>query len=76
MSSEKFLGKRGASDTFFQQEDNVDLDTSFQQCEKRQSYHTRKQMRGKNNLMSKVRPKSIGMWDISNIPVSNQYYSY
>ena len=29
-----------------------------------------------NNSMSKGRPKSIGRWDIRNIPVSNQYYSF
>ena len=27
------------------------------------------------NSMSKGRLKSIGVWDTSNIPVSNQYYS-
>ena len=74
---ETFLGRRGASDTFFHHEDTVDVDTSFQQCETRKRYQTRKQVReGKNNSMSKVRTKSIGMWDISNIPVSNQYYSF
>ena len=31
---------------------------------------------GGNNSMSMGRPKSIGMWDISNIRVSNQYYSF
>ena len=39
--------------------------------------HARKQGRGaEKNSMSKGRPKSTGMWDISNIPVSNQYYSF
>ena len=76
-SSEKFLGNRGARDTLFHQENTVDVDTSFQQCETRQRYHTRKQVRGGGkNSMSKGRQKSIGMWDISNIPVSNQYYSF
>ena len=64
-------------DTFFHHEDTVDVDTSFQQCKTRQRCRTRKQVReGENNSMSKVRPKSIGMWDISNIRVSNQYYSF
>ena len=64
-------------DTFFHHEDAVDVVTSFQQCETRQRYHTRKEVRGrKKNSMSKGRPKSTGMWDMSNIPVSNQYYSY
>ena len=40
-------------------------------------YQTRKQVRGgEKNSMAKGRPKSIGMWDISNIRVSNQYYSF
>ena len=61
-----FLIKRGARDTFFHHEDTVDVDTSFQQCETHQRYQTRKQVRGGvNNSMSKGRPKSIGMWDIS-----------
>ena len=72
-----FLVNRGARDNFFHHEDTVDLDTSFQQCETRQRYQTRKQVRGgEKNSMSKGQPKSIGMWDISNIRVSNQYYSY
>ena len=76
-SRENFLGKRGARDTIFHHEDTVDVDTSFQQCETRQRYQTRKQVRGgEKNSMSKGRPKSIGMWDISNIRVSNQYYSF
>ena len=76
-SRENFLGKRGARDTFFHHEDTVDVDTSFQQCETRQRYQTRKEVRGgEKNSMSKGRPKSIGMWDISNIRVSNQYYSF
>ena len=41
-----FFGKRGAGDTFFHHEDTVDVDTSFQQCETRQRYQTRKQVRG------------------------------
>ena len=45
---------------FFHHEDTVDVDTSFQQCETRQ----------------RIRPKSKGMWEISNIPVSNQYYCF
>ena len=45
-SRENFLGKRGARDTFFHHEDTVDVDTSFQQCETRQRYQTRKQVRG------------------------------
>ena len=61
-----FLVKRGARDTFFHHEDTVDVDTSFQQCETHQRYQTRKQVRGGvKNSMSKGRPKSIGMWDIS-----------
>ena len=76
-SRENFLGKRGARDTFFHHEDTVDVDTSFPQCETRQRYQTRKQVRvGEKNSMSKVRPKSIGMWDISIIRVSNQYYYF
>ena len=76
-SMETFLGKRGARDTFFHHEDIVDVDTSFQQCKTRQRYQTRKQIRGGgNNSMSKGRSKSIGMWDISNIRVTNQYYSF
>ena len=75
-SKETFLGKRGARDTFFHHEDTVDVDTSFQHCETRQRYQTRKQIGGEKNSMSKGRPKSIGMWDISNIRVSNQYYSF
>ena len=76
-SRENFLGKRGARDTFFHHEDTVDVDTSFQQCETRQRYQTRKQVRGgEKDSMSKGRAKSIGMWDISNIRVSNQYYSF
>ena len=60
------LGKRGAKDTFFHHEDTVDVDTSFQQCETHQRYQTRKQVRrGVKNSMSKGRPKSIVMWDIS-----------
>ena len=36
-----------------------------------------KQVRGgEKNSMPNGRPKSIGMWDISNIRVSNQYYSF
>ena len=69
-SRENFLGKRGARDTFFHHEDTVDVDTSFQQCETRQRYQTRKQVGGgEKNSMSKGRPKSIGMWDISNTRV-------
>ena len=51
---EKCLGKRGEErDTFFHHEDTVDVDTSFQQCETRQRYHTRKQVReGENNSTS------------------------
>ena len=76
-SRENFLGKRGARDTFFHHEYTVDVDTSFQQCKTRQRYQTRKQVRGgENNSMSKGRPKSIGMWDTSNIRVTNQYYSF
>ena len=76
-SRETFLGKRGPMDTFFHREDTVDVDTSFQQCETRQRYQTRKEVRGGGkNSMSKGRPNSIGMWDISNIRVSNQYYSF
>ena len=61
-----FLVKRGARDTFFHHEDTLDVDTSFQQCETHQRYQTRKQVRGGvKNSMSKGRPKSIGMWDIS-----------
>ena len=60
-----FLVKRGARDNFFNHEDTVDADTSFQQYETRQPYQTRKQVRGVKNSMSKGRPKSIGMWDIS-----------
>ena len=76
-SRETFLGKRGARDTFFHHEDIVDVDTSFQQCETRQRFHTRKQIRGgEKNSMSKGRSKSIGMWDKRNLPVSNQYYSF
>ena len=48
----------------------VDVDISFQRCE------TRQVRGGENNSMSKGRPKSIVMWDISNIPFSNQYYSF
>ena len=71
------LGKRGARNTFFHHEDAVDVDTSFQQCETRQHRQTRKQVRGGGkNSMSKCRLKSIGMWDLSNIRVSNQYYSF
>ena len=74
MRSKKFLGKRGARETFFHHENTVDVDTTFQQCETRLRYHTRKQVRGEEkNSMSKGRPKSVGMWDISNIPVSNQF---
>ena len=76
-SMEDFFGKRGARDTFFHHEDTVDVYTSFQQCEPRQRYQTRKQVRdGEKNSMSKGRPKSIGMWAISNIRVSDQYYSF
>ena len=76
-SGKLILGKRGARDTFFHHEDTVDVDTSFQQCKTRQCYETRKQVRGGGkNSMSKGRPKSIGMWDISNIRVTNQYYSF
>ena len=58
-SRKKILGKRGARDTFFHHEDAVDVDTSFQQCESRQRYHTRKQVRGEEkNSMSKGRQKS------------------
>ena len=72
-----FLVKEEQGIPFFHHEDTVDVDTSFQQCETRQSYQTRKQVRGgEKNSMSKGRPKSIGMWDISNILVSNQYYSF
>ena len=53
-SKERFLGKRGAMDTFSHHEDTVDVDTSFQQCETRQRYHTRKQVRGGENNSSKV----------------------
>ena len=61
----------------FYHEDIVDADTSFKQYETRKRYYTREQVRGGgNNSMSNGRPKSIGMWDISNIPVSNQYYSF
>ena len=75
-SKEIFL-VRGARNTFFHHEDTFDVDTSFQHCETRPRYQTRKQVRrGGKNWMSKGRPKSIGMWDISNIPVSNQYYSF
>ena len=36
-----------------------------------------KQVRGgEKNSMPNGRPKSIGMWDISNIRISNQYYSF
>ena len=63
-----FLG--GAMDTFFLHEDTVDADISFQQCETRQGRG------GGNSSMSKGRPKSTGMWDISIILVSNQYYSF
>ena len=46
-------------------------------CETCQRYDTRKKGRqGKKTSMSKGRPKSIGMWDISNIPISNQCYSF
>ena len=49
----KLRGKRGARDTFFHHEDAVSVDTSFQQCETRQRYHTKKQVRGeKMNSMS------------------------
>ena len=73
-SRETVLGKRGTRDTFFHHKDTVHVDTSFQQCETCQRYHTRKQVRGgEKNSMSKGRAKSIGMWDISNIPASNQY---
>ena len=59
-----FLVKEEKGIPFFHYEDTVDVNTSFQQCETRQRYHTRKQVRGeKNNSMSKGRPKSIGMWD-------------
>ena len=59
-----FLGKRGARDTFFHHEDTADVDTSFQQCETRQRYYTRKQVRGgEKNLMPNGRP------GISNIPL-------
>ena len=76
-SRETFLGKRGARDTFFHHEDTVNVDTSFQHYETRQRYQTRKQVGGgEKNSMSKGRPKFIGMWDISNIRVSNQYYSF
>ena len=69
---ENFLGKRGTRDTFFRKEVSVDVDTSFQQCETRQRYHTRKQVSGgEKNSMSKGRPKSIGMWDIINIILFN-----
>ena len=38
----------------YHHEDTVDVDTSFQQCETRQRYHTTKQVRGgENNSMSK-----------------------
>ena len=55
----------------------IPLVWTFQQCETHQRYQTRKQVRGgEKNSMSKGRPKSIGMWDISNMRVSNQYYSF
>ena len=73
---ENFLGKKVTRDIFFHHEDTVDVDTSFQQCETHQRYQTRKQVKGGvKNSMSNGRPKSIGMWDISNIRVTNQYYS-
>ena len=76
-SRETLLDKREAMDTFFHQKGIVDVDNSFQQCETRQRYHTRKQVRGgEKNSMSNGRPKSIRMWNISNIAVSNQYYSF
>ena len=52
-SRDKFHGKRGARDTFFHHEDTVDVDTSFQQCETRQRYHT-KQVRGGEKNSTKV----------------------
>ena len=75
-SRENFFGKRGARDTLFHHKGTVDVDTSLQQCETRQRNQTRKQVRGENNSISKDRPKSIGMWGISNMRVSNQYYSF
>ena len=58
-SRENFLGKRGARDAFLHHEDTVDVDTSFQQCETRKRYQTRKQVRGgEKNSMPKGRPKS------------------
>ena len=53
-SRENFFGKRGERDTFFHHEDTVDADTSFQQCETRQRYHTRKQVRGGEKNSNKV----------------------
>ena len=50
--------------------DAFDVDISFKQCE------TCRVRGGEKNSMSKDQPKSIGMWDISNIPFSNQYYSF
>ena len=76
-SRETFHGKRGARDTFFHHEDTVDVDTSFQQCKTPQRYQTRKQVRGGGRTRcERVDQKSIGMWGISNIRVTNQYYSF
>ena len=76
-NSEKFLGKRGAWDTFFHHEDTVDMDThsnndwNMPKLSRREIEKTREK-----SSMSQGRSKSIGMWDISNIPVPNHYYSF
>ena len=76
MSKEKFLGNRGARDTFFHQ---ITLKWAPHSNNVKHA-NVIKQVRGGGggggNSMSKGRPKSIGMWYISNIPVSNQYYSF
>ena len=48
-AGENFLVKEEQGIPFPPRRYTVDVDTSFQQCETRQRYHTRKQVRGERN---------------------------